>query len=453
MSLRRPDVIVAAAALLALLVVLLLLSAPAARAATTLEQGLKRETALLVAEKDALARERERITVNHDARAAVLRAAIATLEDPLVEATAREEALRSAVQARVAAATATVATAPDAGTQATVRAAFAALGGPVPAVPAGAAPAVGLLGEAAARLADRARPQRLDTGFFDADGAWVQGRVVRWGGFFWAAATDPTGAAGAVRPASDGALQLAGADAPSATSARAFVAGDDPRLLPLALGDSDGDDDAGPAVVAGLSTRLSRLGGDGIALVVIACAAFALALLPLLRVLQGHRATAAVAGRLPALVRAGETAAAAALARTVPGVAGAFLQSVVAATTRAHPDDEVAALSVETGFALERAHHAVRVGAVVSAATVILVTARALSVAIAGLLGTADVPTRAVLDALAGALLPVEAGALLAIPWALLLVTASLVVARARERLDVLALRVLDAVDRGVARA
>ena len=425
-----------------------MLASFSAVAGPTLEQGIQRETALLVNERDALRRERERIDVEHDARAAALRKTIATLEAPVVEASAREEALRAAVQAH-----ATVAPSSSASTMtasASMRAAWAALGGPAPTTMAGVDPVVASLPEAVRRLRERATPQTLATGFFDADGAWLEGHVTRWGAAAWAATTDPAGSAGPLVPAVAGARQLAPVDDRAVATARAIVAGEKPSLLPLVFAsDSAAGEPGGVVVVAGFGERLSRLGLDGVLLFVVLIASFAVGCAALVRVLRAHRAVAVVAGRLPGLVRAGELAAAAALARTVPGVAGTFLQSVVAATMRAHPEDEVTALSAEAGFALERSNHVARVGAIASAAVVLLVAARSLSGAIEHLLGVDEVPVRAVLDALAGALLPVEVGALAAIPWALLLISSGAVVVRARERLEVVALRVLDATAQG----
>jgi hypothetical protein len=423
-------------------------AASTAQAATTLEQGIRRETALLVAERDALRRERERVDVEHDARAAALRATVAALEARLVEATAREEAVRAALQAR--ASTGGAATPAASPSTATMHGVFAAIGVAVPPVSAGTDPTVALLPLAVERLQARAAPQTSESGFFDADGAWVQGRVTRWGNAAWAAAGAPGGPAGALLPAVDGARQLATGDATANAAARAFVGGEKPALLPLALGAGAAQEQDGPTVVAGFGERLARLGVDGVVLLGILLLSFVVAWVPLARLLRQHQAVAAVAGRLPSLVRSGEVQAAAALACTVPGAAGAFLRSVVAATTRAHAEDEIAALSAEAGIAFERANHAARLGAVATMATVVVVTARSLSSAIAGLIGREDVPVRAVLDALAGAVLPVEIGALVAVPWAVTLIVVAAVVVRARERLDVLALRTLDALDRDV---
>jgi hypothetical protein len=456
MTLRRIDVLVAAGALLLLIVLLLLLSSTPARAATTLEQGIKRETALLQSEKEALRRERARIDAEHQARIATERASIAVLEARLVEATARTaaraEALRTAIEGDAHNGPPGAGGPSPATTRDALRKAFAVLGltPPVADHPSGSAP---LLAAAVERLQQRGRPVVVESGFFDADGAFVQGRVVQWGGLAWAAAAATAGPLRSLDLSSDGARQLVdnastGGPALVTENARAFVSGSTPAVLPVFVAEGTDADDAGVVVLVGFTERLRRLGTAGVALLVVLVAAFIAALLPLLRVWQAHRAVGAVAGRLPALVQRGEIPAAAALARTIPGVPGAFVQSVVAAATRRHPDDEVAALSGEVGFALDRAVFVAHVAAVTSAATVVVVTARTLAVAVEGLLGTADVPVRAVLDALAGALLPVELGALVTIPWALLLLVARGGVARAKERLDVLALRVLDAVER-----
>jgi hypothetical protein len=415
-------------------------------AATTLEQGLRRETALLVTERDALRRERERVDVEHDAHAAALRATIAGLEARVVEATAREEALRAALQARVSSSVPLPTM--TSSTSTTPAAVFASLESPVPSTPVGVDAAVASLPLAVERLRARAAPQTLATDFFDVDGALVAGKVTQGGAAAWAAADANEGPAGVLMPVVDGARQIANADANATANARAFVHGGRPALLPLVLAHQGAGEGPAVVLVAGFTERLTRLGGDGVVLCFALVASFALALVPLLRLLQEHRAVAVVAGRLPALVRAGESSAAGALVRTVPGTAGRFLGAVVTAVTsagRAHPEDEVAALSAEAGFSFERVNHAARLGAVMAAAAVVVVAARAASRAIDGLLGAGDVSVRVVLDALAGAILPLEMGALVAVPWALALIVCSAVVVRARERLDVLALRVLDA--------
>jgi len=423
----------------------------AAPAAITLEQGIKRETALLVAEQQALQTEVARIEASRASKVAALQAAIAVLEGELVEAAAREATLRATLGAAAPAASVTAVNTATAVEQA--RETFALLGpAPTtttvePGVEPGVEPLVELLPVALERLAAAARPRTIETGFFDDSGSWVKGHVLQLGAVAVAAA-DHDGPAGALLPAKDGARQLARGDARSAAAARALVAGQTSALIPLALSADVEADEGHSVVVAGFVERLGRLGLSAAALIGAVLLSLLVGVVLLARTIVAGRSVDAVAGRLTALMSAGEVVAATALARTVVGAPGVFLRAVVAAAGRPGPEDEVAALAAEVGFALDRVVHAVRLAGILAGAVVIFVSAHALSGAVEGLLGSADVKTRAVLDALAGALLPLEIGALAAIPLALLLAASVVVVAHLKERLETLALRILDAASR-----
>ena len=419
-------------------------SAVAAPGGVTLEQGIKRETALLLAEQQALQAEAVRIQVRRDEQVAALQAAIAVLEGELVEAAGQEATLRATMGAPAPTATATASTT-TAVQQA--REAFALLGGPAPTTQT-VEPLVELLPLAVERLAAAARPRTIDSGFFDDSGTWVTGHVVQVG-VVAVAAADHDGPAGALLPSRDGARQLAHGDARAATAARALVAGEASALIPLALAADVEADEDNSVVVAGFVERLGRLGpGAAVALMGAVLLAVLVSSLLLGRTMVAARSVDVVAGRLTALMSAGEVVAATALARTVVGAAGVFLRAVVAAAGRPSPEDEIAALAAEVGAALDRVVHGVRLAGMVAGAVVVFIAAHALSGAVEGLLGSADVKTRAVLDAFAGALLPLEVLALAAIPLALLLAATVVVVAQLKERLETLALRILDAAAR-----
>lgn len=421
--------------------------ARAAPAAITLEQGIKRETALLLAEQQALQAEVARIEASRASKVSALQAAIAVLEGELVDAAGREATLRATLGAAGQPPSVMAANTATAVEQA--RETFALLG-PAPTtqtVEPGVEPLVELLPVAVERLAAAARPRVIETGFFDDSGTWVKGHLLQLGAVAVAAA-DNDGPAGALLPARDGARQLARGDARSAAAARALVAGKTSPLIPLALSADVEADEGQSVVVAGFVERLGRLGLSAAALIGAVLLSLLTGVLLLARTLVAARSVDAVAGRLTALMSAGEVVAATALARTVVGAPGVFLRAVVAAAGRPGPEDEVAALAAEVGFALDRVVHFVRLAGIVAGAVVVFVSAHALSGAVEGLLGSADVKTRAVLDALAGALLPLEIGALAAIPLALLLAACVVVVAHLKERLEALALRILDAASR-----
>jgi hypothetical protein len=422
--------------------------ARATPAAITLEQGIKRETALLLAEQQALQTEVARIEASRARKVATLQAAIAVLEGELVDAAAREATLRATLGATGQPPSVTAANTATAVEQ--VRETFALLG-PAPTtttVEPRVEPIVELLPVAVERLALAAGPRTIETGFFDDTGTWVKGHVLQLGAAVAVAAADGNGPAGALLPARDGARQLALGDARSAAAARALVAGEASSLIPLALSADVEADEGHSVVVAGFIERLGRLGPGAFALMAAVLMALLVGVLLLARTVVAGRSVDAVAGRLTALMSAGEVVAATALARTVVGAPGVFLRAVVAAAGRPGPEDEVAALAAEVGFALDRVVHGVRLAGILAGAVVVFVSAHALSGAVEGLLGSADVKPRAVLDALAGALLPLEVGALAAIPLALLLAASVIVVAHLKERLETLALRILDAAAR-----
>jgi hypothetical protein len=429
--------------------------------AATLEQGIKRETALLVAERDALQREQERIDVDHSARIAALRATVAALEARLVEEAAREEALRQAVVSS------TQASAPAAAAPPPEQAEALALLGA--AAPSRSDTNFTALDAALERLAQKTRWTVVDTGFFAADGTWLQGRVARLGTVAVAAADT---AAGPLLSAREGAEQLAAVEAAFTDAARAVVASAGvasaghasaghasaghasaghasaglaaATFVPLAWSDVSRLDE--PTKVApSWFARITNVGGPAWLLVAALVSAVVVIGVLLARRVAEARAVAAVVGRIVGLVAADEHAAAAALARTVPGAPGRFLVAVLAAAARPAPDDEVAALSIEVAFGLERAVIAARAVAVVAASLVIVTTAFVFAAAVDAR-GFAEAGAD-VLGPVLGALVPLTLGAVALVPGSLAYVALVVVVARLRERLDVVAVRILDAAD------
>jgi len=426
----------------ALILASLLAAAPAG---TALEQGLKREITLLVSEQDGLRRELERIQALRAARVAALQRELATLEAKAIDVAGREATARAAL-AGVAPSSSSSSPPPEA--LARMREGLGLLG--VVGTPATSTgePLVDQLAPALARLDHLTSPQRLETGFFGPDGTWLQGAVVRVGDVGVAATTAADGVAGPLLPGDDGTLQIP-AEMPAGANdiARQIVQGQATTLWPIALGAADAPGAASGATSAGVVERLAALGVAGVVVLVVLLTAVGAALAQLLTAIRRHRAVVAVAGRLVGLVAAGETVAAAALARTVGGAAGRFLVAVVAVVGRATPEDEVAALSAEATAALQRAGLVVRGLFSVAAAIVVVVSAGAVDGILAG--AAAEGLAGGFATGLATGLLPLMLLALAAVPFIAAVVVGDIVVARTRELLEVTALRLLDAASRG----
>lgn len=411
-----------------------------ASAGSTLEQGLKREITLLMGEEDGLRRELERLQALRAARVGALQRDIASLEAKAIEAAARETAARAALAAAAPPAPVTV----SADATESMREALGLLAVTASAATATGEPLVDQLGPAIDALEARTSLRRVETGFFAPDGSWRQGTVLSLGSIGVAVADGAADVAGPLLVVEDGTLQLPSATSPAATAA-ARALRDDPAtpLWPLAFPGPDDDvDGAGVGPTASLGERLLQLGLGGIIAALALLGALAFAVWHALAAWGRHRAVVAVAGRLVGLVSAGETVAAAALARTVGGAAGRFLVAVVAVVGRATPEDEVAALSAEATAALQRPLLIVRGAFGVAAAVVVVVAIVAMEAALRR--GAGD----AVVDGLATGLLPLGALAAAAVPIVAAIVVGEVLVARSRELLEVTALRLLDAAPR-----
>ena len=400
---------------------------------SALEQGLQRELVLLLGERDALVAERERLEALRAARVAAAQQEVAALQARLVVAAADEEKTRLALAAAAAPATPTPvpATAHE-----TLRQALLALqlddtlNTPNT---EHSAPLVALLPTALDRLSAMASTQTIDSGFFAADGSWHSGRVVRWGNLRTATSSD--GLAGALLPALDHPRQRAApttAQADVAAAAQAIAAGKS-SLWPVAFAPTSSADDDEGSVVA----RLSHLGPAGFAAGGLGLLALLAAVVATTLAFVRQRALDVVAGRMTALVAAGEDAAAQALARTVGGPAGRFLQAAIALARHNEPEDEMAALSAEaathTGLGLNVARGAF------GFATAASLLATAVGV------GDALRTDQAVGAALAAALVPLQVLLAVAVPWVLLVVVCGWLVSSTRTQLEALALRVLAA--------
>ncbi len=402
-----------------------------AAAPPSLEQAFGRESALLAGERDALVKEREAIATSRATKAEALRKDIAALEAAVVDDAAAVEAAKAAIVGGVGAEGARVDAAQSGGAESgaarvVVADTFAALGKPMPTW-GDERSLIEALGPALDALEQARTPRAVDSGFFDADGRYVDGRVVFVGGFGFGAAGD---VAGPLLPAVEGARQLAVVDAVAADAARAVVEGRATALAPIALS-------APPATTAPTSTlaRLPALGGSGVALVLALLSAIVVASVVCARAVLALRALTAAAARVVALVGAGEDAAAGALARSLPGAVGRLLHAVVVVARDRDPDAAVSALLVEACADVDRGVFVVR--AVCAAAVAVCIAAAA--DAFADAFGAVDVNA-----AVVAGLVPVELLALWSLPVLVLLVVHAGVAARLRERIEVAALRIVD---------
>lgn len=423
-------------------VALVLAAAPThQQASPTLQQGFQRESALLSGEQAALVRERERLATENGVRIAALRKDVAALEARVVVEAAATEALRVALEQTSGAAAASREAVDVEASHAVVNAAFHALGLPPPAWQ-GPASLETLLPGALDAIERKATPQRFASGFFDSEGVYVDGFIVVVGDLAWAASAT---AAGALLPAEPGASRALAPDEGSAVkdAARALVDGHAPALVPVLLSAPEAE------ATSTTTLRLQRVGaGAAAAALALGCALVAL-VFGAWRSRSATRAVDVVAVRAAALLRERESAAVLALLRTVPGPSGRFLRAIAGVAERgSNVDDEVAALVVEAFAVVDRRVAVGRAAVAIAAAVVVAVAAAAWGEAFDALtLRAAERPleTASILDAIAVGFAPLQLAAIAAVPAALLLVASSFFAARLKERLEVVALRLVDA--------
>jgi len=300
-------------------------SAPAAD--STLDLALRRELALLDAEARALAEQRERAQAEHEKNAGALRAEIARLAADVVAGGAAQASLEAEVAAAEAVQPAGGGVDID-GAWARARTALREAGVDAP---GGSAARVTGLRPAIAALRARAQPRRVQSGFFDVDGDFVDGTMLLVGPLGVASSSST---AGPLLPISaEGARQLASSGADEAALVRAAIGDASHRSLPLWFGSAADDVAANP--VSTTAERLARLGTPAW-LTLGAAAAFVVgALLRVLLLARATRLTAALLRRVPILVEARELAAASALCRAAGGAAGRLFDDAVRAAAHA----------------------------------------------------------------------------------------------------------------------
>lgn len=304
------------------------LAAGAPARPSSLEAAYKREVALLEAERDALREARAKVDAGRAVRAASLRKELAVLEASLTAQKAKNDALAAELSALERAASVDqAALAPIlSAARLTLRRAGASADG---------ADLNTLLESATQALARGATVRRVASGFFDADGSFVDGTIVEVGAVA-AVGASPT-SAGPLTSAGDGARQVASDEHTSL--ARRFVESGT-GSLPLLLG-AEGTDGGpvAPAEEASFVDELKDAGPSGVAVLFLGVLLVGAGAVRALRLLLTRRRVTQALGRVVELVEGGEIGAAEALCRTVGGAGGRLWTSVVAASGRASLDE------------------------------------------------------------------------------------------------------------------
>ncbi|MCC7070870.1 MAG: hypothetical protein IT383_06085 [Deltaproteobacteria bacterium] len=399
---------------LTLLVALAAAVAPAqARAAASLDEAFATELATLEAERAALEQARDAAHARRAERTAALRRDIARLDAALVSAAAQKDSLRSAVAA----------------------------------LEASASPSEGArvdrarLDERLQRLERDARVQRVESGFFDRDGAYVTGTVLLLGNAAAVGVSDKS--AGPLAQVAEGGRQVAVAPGPMAEAARSALT--QGGQIPLFFGRAPQDD---PRVDASSVDVLTRGGAVGLAVIVAAFLTLALALaraLWLLRAwLRARRLLTDVAARL----RARDALAAFGRCRQERGPAADLYGAVVGDLTT-----DPASAEERAGAQLLAAHERIDLGRTLTyagiAATLVgaaLAGVLALEQTLVAFAGASTQPVPVVMDAVAAALSPATIALGAALPAVLLALIAAALSAKLRVELEGGVLAILDAV-------
>ena len=420
----------------------------AAAPAPTLEAAFKREVALLAAERLVLQAERSRIVRARDDELEGLRAEIAAVSAELltVRADVARARARGAPVDVVMPTAAPIAPPPIAAT-------FAALRTARPTVSTGDVAGIAALPIAIAALRERQSLRFVETGFFDVDGAYVDGTAFSVGGFGGAVAKDGR-VAGPALTTSEGALQLAVADDGFAAAARGIVAKTDTAMIPVWIKPATGDSDDNEAAIAVEATpllvRAQRLGAPFVIVLLTLLGSLVGALAIYWRVRRQSTSLSA-AGHLLEMVRAGEFAAAEALARTVEGASGRFVQAVISACRRTSGldrdlDDEALAPLLSAVFLdLDRARQRVLMAGVAASAIAVAVAVFVVGSAFDALSVASTVENRAILSTLGDGLLLLQMSAVWAVPFVVVAVAVVSGVAAVKQALETLALAVVDA--------
>lgn len=412
----------------------LLSIAPVARAGA-LEDAAARELALLAREQQELARVKEEIDVQRAARAAALRAQIATHEAHLVTALATQR--NAEAEVAQAAAPPTRAADEDAALARIILAAQQRARGAATVTLAQALD-VGLKA-----LEDGVTSRRIDTGFFSVDGTFVDGAVLRVGAIGAVAAS---GASAGPAWITGGAFEVATQDARFVEQARLLVASGAAPAVPLALGHAPGSAEATP----GFFAATARAGAPAAVALLLGALAFAVALVragALWRTVFGARR---LAPRVASLVASGELGVAAAECRKAGGPAGRMLLAIIE-RARSFPralervEERASDVFLDESLALGRGGLVTTALLVASGCVALLGTLASLRTALAG-----HATSAAIDAALTGvrleALIPLERAVLVGAPALLCAFFAHALALRARHELERAMVRTVDAV-------
>lgn len=398
---------------LSLLVALAAAMAPAgARAAASLDEAFATELATLEAERAALTAAREAARVRRAERTAELRRDIARLDAALVAASAQKEPLKSAVAALESLA--------NQGEGARVDRAR--------------------LDERLLRLERDARIQRVESGFFDRDGAFVTGTVLLLGNAAAVGVSDKS--AGPLADVAEGGRQVAVEPGPMAEAARHAL--DHGGQIPLFFGRAPQDD---PRVDASSVDVLTRGGAVGVVVVLAAFATLAWALVRAIRLardlLRARRLLTDVVSR----VRARDALAAFGRCRQERGAAAELYGAVVGelAADPASVEDRAGAQLLATHERLDAGRTVTFAGIAATLVGAALASVLALEQTLLAFAGARAQPVPVVMDAIAAALSPATIALAAALPAVLLALVAAALAAKLRVELEGGVLALIDA--------
>jgi hypothetical protein len=397
--------------------------------AGALESAAQRELVLLAQERDELSRAKEELEALRSARGAGLRAQIAATQARLVSAQAHEKALIADLER----AAARPAASPD--DDAAVARVLRAAQAHSPAEKVETLEAALHLGVQRAREGVTVR--KLETGFFSADGTFVDGAVLMLGAVSAVAASGAS--AGPAWRAGGGAFEVALADPVFAEQARLLVTRGDAPLVPLALG-------APPALAATPSTfwaATARAGAPALLALLLGVLSLALSGARALSLARTLRSARRLAPRVAALILGGELGVAAAECRKVGGAAGRMLLAIVERARSApghieRVEERASEVFLDASLALGR-------GALLASGLLVLSGCAALLGSVSqARAAVAAMPLSA--PALLEALIPVERALLVGVPAVLAALAAHALVRLVRHELERGMVRAVDAV-------
>ena len=387
-----------------------------ARAASSLDEAFAVELRTLHAERDALLAARDAARARRAERAAELRRDIARLDAQLIAAAATKDA-----QSREVTALERAAASP------------------------GELKLNGAHVEEQLTAIERGgRIHRVQSGFFDRDGAFVTGTVLMLGNAAAVGASDKS--AGPLAAVAEGGRQVAVDPGPHADAARAVLAGG--ATLPIFLGRAPQDD---PRVDASTMDVLTRGGPVGVAVIVAAVATLALALWRALWLWRARRNARRLLTDVVARVRARDPLAAFGRCRQVRGPAAELYGAVVGELSAdpACAEERAGAQLLVAQERIERGRTLTLAGVAATLVGCALVCVLALERTLLAFAGANTQPVQVLMDAIAAALSPATLALTAALPATLLALVAAALAAQLRADLEGGVLALVDAARTG----